>query len=1502
MDESTTSPAQPSSHLPRPPSPHDTLRSSLSTSSLTAADPTVAQHRPSYRSSVSASLTGWKESPLSGTRHLPPLRAFLTQTNIQPLTEDVLLASSTEALPLPSAPVMALSTSVSTTATTQLPQLTTPPILSPAQSAISINQLPALYAVSSHSVATSNAASGVEHSDTTGTHHSTTASDVGAESSDTAAEHEHSELSSRHALPHSGSKRTSDSDVQVEEEKQDASGKAGKRRWVRPAPIQALAVSSPPLPPSQLLPAAPITSSFRIHKPNQIVPFSPSSVSSASSHSMSSPPLPAHRASNLLSPSRIGVPSSSGLRPYPSVSSSRVLSPSGARSLITPPKALRSITVHAARTLSPSSAQHNNNLHSSSSSSSAASSLSSQLQLLRLSSIGQQHHLSPVFRADGEVEVRYLVETQRARRRYIARVLAIFVLAFVCVEALYVLMDGYDFWTVGWRALCVRGGYGVAVLTYCMLLRYWSRFMVSPTAMNRSLLLLMTAAVVTSLASTAFYIQNLSISASSIALAYQTLCVTLVLNAAFTTAILELPLTYSLTHSAIIIFFFNLALIHQLRPGLFDVDQHVYANLWLATVLCGLLLGRRQQETSRHIDFDKKRTQFLDRKKSVKLLQSMLPPQIIQNYLTGSVGQISAVATVGFCTIKLGPIRTRHDRTSSQFAATGLDGQPGTPSVLGGHSPAELMQRLHDTFKRIDGIVNLYAIRGVAKIETVSQQYLLCSGLLDTVDDHAAAMIEVCLEILHLTNRTDNKTNNSTGKSRAGGVPLSLQIGISTGSVVGGIIGTHRNFFKVFGDTVNVAARMCSKSEGGCILMSESTYCAMTDRQRNTFRISERRDIEVKGKGTMGTRQVSRKEEWVAKFGKAHRQTGGSASGDVRTAVLNQRIHYHKLVQSTSLHPLTLRYRWDTLSAAAVTVPLVERTEREELEHRFQCEWAPSKADLARRTTLLLAVYSTAAVIWGFCGAGTNWASQPSTPTAVKAMILVLWVVLIVSRVTLVCTQFFVRYLTPIIAFWTLYGVSVNVILFITSTYPAWFLPSLGMCLNIITPTILFQLHFGYALPLALLSLLAYVVVVVAASVEASVAAISILLVVLTMCLSFFILSSFERDLRFNFLLHFAMELEQRQMDKFLNNLLPKFVADLLSKRTVVNVNNERAEREGSRLSTAAGGTLHGRHSSMVDSPLPPHSPAAMVTSPLATGSNFGSSLSSGLLLPVVGSPGLSPLLSHVQSPSLLPNQTSSNANNNNNNNSIPQHIRSVSLSASAASNNHHPHNQHNNTTNSIPSYSSRFAMELRNATVFESDIVGYTAMASTWTASHTLHVLNTLFSKFDEAAAACGVEKIETIGDAFLVMAADGPPDPVLDFALRVLDELRDCNEKLSGGSSGNGSGGGVGTVVVQQLEVRVGVCSGVCFGGVIGDAVPRFHLFGDAHDAAVAIEQSGRAGEVLVSESTWSQSSSRYVYECMEGMVVAGVSGSVYALKGKANNNVIMHDADQRRNSTLH
>ena len=146
----------------------------------------------------------------------------------------------------------------------------------------------------------------------------------------------------------------------------------------------------------------------------------------------------------------------------------------------------------------------------------------------------------------------------------------------------------------------------------------------------------------------------------------------------------------------------------------------------------------------------------------------MLPPQILQDYLDGSVGQVSATATIGFCQIYL------RMPPSTAGSGAGSNARRGSAHEAG-PSPGELMQKLHDMFKRIDSIVGVYAVRGVTKIETVSKTYLLCSGLLENVDDHAASMIDISLEIMNMVQKQFGKNQR---------IPTFLRIGIATGNVV----------------------------------------------------------------------------------------------------------------------------------------------------------------------------------------------------------------------------------------------------------------------------------------------------------------------------------------------------------------------------------------------------------------------------------------------------------------------------------------------------------------------------------------------------------------------------------------------------------------------------------------------------------------------------------------------------------------------------------------------
>jgi class 3 adenylate cyclase len=95
-----------------------------------------------------------------------------------------------------------------------------------------------------------------------------------------------------------------------------------------------------------------------------------------------------------------------------------------------------------------------------------------------------------------------------------------------------------------------------------------------------------------------------------------------------------------------------------------------------------------------------------------------------------------------------------------------------------------------------------------------------------------------------------------------------------------------------------------------------------------------------------------------------------------------------------------------------------------------------------------------------------------------------------------------------------------------------------------------------------------------------------------------------------------------------------------------------------------------------------------------------------------------------------------------------------------------------------------------------------------------------------------------------------DGAPDPVLDFALCTRVILEQCNQEMAA------------QFALDKLAIRMGISTGSCFGGVIGTQCPRFHLFGEAEDVAIRIEQNGIPGEIIVSKPVWDLSNRRYRY----------------------------------------
>jgi len=172
--------------------------------------------------------------------------------------------------------------------------------------------------------------------------------------------------------------------------------------------------------------------------------------------------------------------------------------------------------------------------------------------------------------------------------------------------------------------------------------------------------------------------------------------------------------------------------------------------------------------------------------------------------------------------------------------------------------------------------------------------------------------------------------------------------------------------------------------------------------------------------------------------------------------------------------------------------------------------------------------------------------------------------------------------------------------------------------------------------------------------------------------------------------------------------------------------------------------------------------------------------------------------------------------------------------------------------------------VELRSATMLFTDFAGFTQAASTMPAERMVAELNDIFSGFDDICRAYGVEKIKTIGDAY--MAASGVPIPCADHAERAVTAgLAMCAFVEERNRS-----------TAFKWMLRVGIHSGPVVAGVVGKHKYAFDVWGDTVNIASRMESAGEAGRVNVSAYTYDLVRSRYDGE-YRGKISAKGKGDV-------------------------
>jgi class 3 adenylate cyclase len=243
-------------------------------------------------------------------------------------------------------------------------------------------------------------------------------------------------------------------------------------------------------------------------------------------------------------------------------------------------------------------------------------------------------------------------------------------------------------------------------------------------------------------------------------------------------------------------------LVAVLRNSLPDVA--LLATVWL---LGETIRGRQEVDRER-------RALDAERERSERLLLNVLPASIASRLKT-----------------EPGPIADRYQDVSVLFAD--IVGFTRRSAGL----PAEVIVAcLNELISELDALARE---RGLEKVKTIGDAYMVAGGLPEPREDHVAAVADMALAMLDVVS----------DRNGPDGTPLEIRVGIDAGPVVAGVIGTDKFAWDVWGDTVNTASRMESTGVPDRIQTTDRVHARLCDR----YRFEERGPIPVKGKGELCT-------------------------------------------------------------------------------------------------------------------------------------------------------------------------------------------------------------------------------------------------------------------------------------------------------------------------------------------------------------------------------------------------------------------------------------------------------------------------------------------------------------------------------------------------------------------------------------------------------------------------------------------------------------------------
>lgn len=205
-----------------------------------------------------------------------------------------------------------------------------------------------------------------------------------------------------------------------------------------------------------------------------------------------------------------------------------------------------------------------------------------------------------------------------------------------------------------------------------------------------------------------------------------------------------------------------------------------------------------------------------EKEKSEKFLRNVLPPQIATEWL------------------KHGDVPPRY----CQDVTVGFTDFVGFTQATSTAEPGRLVATLNEFFSRFD---ELSSNLGLDRLKTIGDSYMFCCGVTQRQKAHAAY---ACLGALQFM-RAVSEVND--GRRKDGLDPWAMRVGLHSGPVMAGVVGETRFSYDIWGDTVNVAARLEQASDTNRINISEATH----HRVKNFFDCTPRGEIEAKNKGML---------------------------------------------------------------------------------------------------------------------------------------------------------------------------------------------------------------------------------------------------------------------------------------------------------------------------------------------------------------------------------------------------------------------------------------------------------------------------------------------------------------------------------------------------------------------------------------------------------------------------------------------------------------------------